>query len=100
MDTNTAFTLATQWLALLSMDVRALEQECVRHVEAPRPGLSNRGEKFTPLYAVYCTKGIPRDFPMRFAVNHPFIFMIRHKRTGGIIFMERVTNPLIGSLQG
>jgi serine protease inhibitor len=37
---------------------------------------------------------------MRFAVNHPFIFMIRHKRTGGIIFMERVTNPLIGSLQG
>jgi len=36
-------------------------------------------------------RGIPRR--KEFIADHPFLFLIRHKKTGAILFMGRVTNP-------
>ena len=41
--------------------------------------------------AVVMTKSASRS--VRFAVNEPFIVMIRHRATGAVLFMGRVTNP-------
>jgi len=35
----------------------------------------------------------PTDVPVPFVVDHPFVFMIRHDKTGSILFMGRVENP-------
>ena len=40
-------------------------------------------------------KGIP-ERPVVFRANHPFAFLIREKRTGSILFLGRVLNPLHG----
>lgn len=35
----------------------------------------------------------PMDRPPVFRADHPFLFLIRHKQTGSILFIGRVTNP-------
>ncbi|MBN2271321.1 MAG: serpin family protein [Sedimentisphaerales bacterium] len=36
---------------------------------------------------------VPMDRPPVFRADHPFLFVIRHKQTGSILFIGRVTNP-------
>ncbi|MHC4102540.1 MAG: serpin family protein [Planctomycetota bacterium] len=31
--------------------------------------------------------------PLNFAVNHPFIFLIRDRETGSVLFLGRVVDP-------
>lgn len=38
----------------------------------------------------------PRAKPVVVHADHPFVFMIRHRPTGTILFMGRVTNPTAG----
>ena len=33
-------------------------------------------------------------FPAEVYADHPFIFLIRERRTGAVLFLGRVTNPL------
>ena len=64
LNTNSAYSLATQWLAAVSMDVAGLNRDCVMHV-APE-SYWNRfrwntlftNATFTPIYSVYW---IPRQ---------------------------------------
>lgn len=64
LDTNTAYNLATQWLAAVSMDVAGLNRDCVMHA-APDPHWNRyrwntpfTKATFTPIYSVYW---IPRQ---------------------------------------
>jgi len=59
LDTNAAYTLATQWLASVSMDVAGLNRDCVMHA-APDPHWNRfrwntpfTNATFTPIYNVY-----------------------------------------------
>ena len=36
--------------------------------------------------------GVPAP-PKVFKADHPFLFLIRHEKTGAILFMGRVTDP-------
>ena len=54
MDTNTAYQLATQWLAAASIDVNALNRDCNLTIRAWTPEGEN-GKNFVPLYRVYWT---------------------------------------------
>jgi hypothetical protein len=58
LDTNTPYSLATQWLAAVHMDVAALNRECDVHVSvSPYWNDVQLGQlpkdKFTPLYVVW-----------------------------------------------
>lgn len=37
-------------------------------------------------------KGLPRAVPV-FRADHPFVFLIRHVKTGSVLFMGRIMNP-------
>ena len=37
--------------------------------------------------------GPRRNQPKIFTADHPFLFLIRHEKTGAILFMGRVMNP-------
>jgi len=41
---------------------------------------------------VMAVKGAPQEAPV-FRADHPFVFLIRHMKTGSILFMGRVMNP-------
>jgi serpin B len=36
----------------------------------------------------------PRPRPKMFQADHPFIFLVRHRKTGSVLFMGRVMNPM------
>ena len=55
MDTNMAYNIATQWLSMVSMDVKALTRDCNVHIEAYAPEGKN-GQHFVPIYWVYWVK--------------------------------------------
>lgn len=57
IDINAAYQLATQWLASVSMDVLALNSNCVVHIDAFIPE-GPHGKHFVPLYWIYW---MPRD---------------------------------------
>jgi hypothetical protein len=56
MDTNAAYQLATQFLAAVSMDVKALNRDCNLHVHAFVPE-GKYGMHFVPVYWVSWVKG-------------------------------------------
>jgi serpin B len=53
------------------------------------------GAEATAATAVLQSAGVslPEGSPKEFRADHPFLFMIRDKRSGAILFMGRVTNP-------
>lgn len=57
IDTNAAYQMATQWLDAASIDVKALNRDCMTIVRPWTPEGVN-GRRFVPLYRVYwITKG-------------------------------------------
>ncbi len=56
MNTNTAYQLATQWLAAVHMDVKGLNRDCELHIDLTTdmlPGAEKKARKeITPLYFV------------------------------------------------
>ncbi len=55
MDTNSAYQLATQWLADVSIDVNALNRDCNLTIRAWTPEGEN-SKYFVPLYRVFWTE--------------------------------------------
>lgn len=39
------------------------------------------------------TGGVDMSRPVQFVADHPFVFLIRHRKTGCILFLGRVTDP-------
>lgn len=56
MDTNGAYRLAAEWLAALSVDVKALDHDCPPVVKADNVYLSAPSGKFVPVYWVMWPK--------------------------------------------
>ena len=52
--------------------------------------VSEAGTEAAAATAVTMKRGAP---PIEFAADHPFLFLIRDKQTGSILFMGRVVNP-------
>jgi hypothetical protein len=55
MDTNGAYELATHWLSKVSVDVKALNRDCIVKIDAFIPD-GGSGDHFVPLYWVYWIK--------------------------------------------
>ncbi|CAH1779515.1 unnamed protein product, partial [Owenia fusiformis] len=53
--------------------------------------VNEEGTEAAAATAVIILKGVPR--PKIFRANHPFLFLIRHKKSGSILFMGRITSP-------
>jgi hypothetical protein len=53
MNTNQAYQLATQWLAAVSMDVKAMNRDCQVTVEVDNVYVHSPRGKFVPIYNVY-----------------------------------------------
>jgi hypothetical protein len=56
IDTNQAYQLATQWLAAASMDVEALNRDCLVTVELDKAYVHPPAGKFVPVYDVCWSK--------------------------------------------
>lgn len=52
MDTNAAYDLATKSLKAISVDVKALDRDCIAHIVALTPETMDK-EHFVPLYSVW-----------------------------------------------
>jgi hypothetical protein len=77
LNTNAAYSLATQWLAAVSMDVAGLNRDCLMHA-APdaywnrfRYNSAFTNTTFTPVYSVYW---IPRQTTTGFAAAEVGLF--------------------------
>ena len=57
LDTNTAYQLATQWLAAVSMDVSQLNADCNLHIHPTALNGQGAEAHFLPVYWVFWTKG-------------------------------------------
>ena len=55
MDTNAAYQLAEQWLSEVSMDVKALNRDCIVDIDVFTPE-GDKGQHFVPVYWVYWVK--------------------------------------------
>jgi serpin B len=56
--------------------------------------VDEEGTEAAAATAVLMSKnGMPHDNPKEFTADHPFVFMIRHRSTGAILFMGRVAEP-------
>ncbi|MBN2272277.1 MAG: serpin family protein [Sedimentisphaerales bacterium] len=58
--------------------------------------VNEEGTEAAAATAVVMAKGGPAMSPV-FRADHPFIFIIRDNRSGGILFMGRVMNPVVES---
>ena len=53
--------------------------------------VNEEGTEAAAATAVVMKRGGPRS--IRFRADHPFLFLIRHKKTGSLLFLGRVMNP-------
>jgi serpin B len=56
--------------------------------------VNEEGTEAAAATAIEVTKGVAPWLPM-FVADHPFLFLIRHKPSGTILFLGRVTNPAV-----
>jgi serpin B len=45
------------------------------------------------MVAAAMRRSVPEPPPVEFRADHPFLFMIRDGKTGGILFLGRVEDP-------
>jgi len=55
--------------------------------------VNEEGTEAAAATAVVMTKGAAPRMPRVFRADHPFLFLIRDRQTGSILFMGRVVNP-------
>jgi len=54
--------------------------------------VNEEGAEAAAATAVILARGLPAPAPV-FRADHPFLFLLRDRRTGGILFMGRVADP-------
>jgi serpin B len=55
--------------------------------------VNEKGTEAAAATAISMVSSPPPPPPATFIVDHPFIYFIRHQKTGVILFMGRVLNP-------
>jgi serpin B len=68
------------------LSVGAVVHEATVHVD----------EQGTVATATTSTTLVANDVPPQYVINHPFLFIIRDKRNGSILFMGRIEDPTKG----
>jgi len=59
--------------------------------------VNEKGTEAAAATAVVGAKGAaPREQPIVFQADHPFLFLIRDRKSGSILFLGRVSNPKNG----
>jgi len=54
--------------------------------------VNEEGAEAAAATAVIMGRGMPMPRPV-FRADHPFLFLLRDRRTGGILFVGRVSDP-------